>query len=182
MGRTAAGVRGITVNGEDRVIGMVCIDPSDPNASVLVISEKGMGKRTSIEDYRVQSRGGQGVKTMQVTEKTGKLVAIKSVTDADDLMITTESGVVIRTAADELRVMGRATQGVKIIRLDDKDAIADVTVVASEPEAAIVGALEGEEGVIESTSFIQDAIIIEDDVDVSDDATTTSDDTDETEA
>jgi DNA gyrase subunit A len=182
MGRTAAGVRGITVNGEDRVIGMVCIDPSDPNASVLVISEKGMGKRTSIEDYRVQSRGGQGVKTMQVTEKTGKLVAIKSVTDADDLMITTESGVVIRTAADELRVMGRATQGVKIIRLDDKDAIADVTVVASEPEAAIVAALEGEEGVIESTSFIQDAIIIEDDVDVSDDATTTSDDTDETEA
>jgi DNA gyrase subunit A len=182
MGRTAAGVRGITVNGEDRVIGMVCIDPSDPNASVLVISEKGMGKRTSIEDYRVQSRGGQGVKTMQVTEKTGKLVAIKSVTDADDLMITTESGVVIRTAADELRVMGRATQGVKIIRLDDKDAIADVTVVASEPEAAIVGALEGEEGVIESTSFIQDAIIIEDDVDVSDDATTTTDDTDETEA
>jgi DNA gyrase subunit A len=182
MGRTAAGVRGITVNGEDRVIGMVCIDPSDPNASVLVISEKGMGKRTSIEDYRVQSRGGQGVKTMQVTEKTGKLVAIKSVTDADDLMITTESGVVIRTAADELRVMGRATQGVKIIRLDDKDAIADVTVVASEPEAAIVAALEGEEGAIESTSFIQDAIIIEDDVDVSDDATTTSDDTDETEA
>jgi DNA gyrase subunit A len=182
MGRTAAGVRGITVNGEDRVIGMVCIDPSDPNASVLVISEKGMGKRTSIEDYRVQSRGGQGVKTMQVTEKTGKLVAIKSVTDADDLMITTESGVVIRTAADELRVMGRATQGVKIIRLDDKDAIADVTVVASEPEAAIVGALEGEEGAIESTSFIQDAIIIEDDVDVSDDAATTSDDTDETEA
>lgn len=182
MGRTAAGVRGITVNGEDRVIGMVCIDPSDPNASVLVISEKGMGKRTSIEDYRVQSRGGQGVKTMQVTEKTGKLVAIKSVTDADDLMITTESGVVIRTAADELRVMGRATQGVKIIRLDDKDAIADVTVVASEPEAAIVGALEGEEGAIESTSFIQDAIIIEDDVDVSDDAMTTSEDTDETEA
>jgi DNA gyrase subunit A len=145
MGRTAAGVRGMRVSekGDDRVVGMVCIDPEDQNASILVISEKGMGKRSAIDDYRVQGRGGQGVKTLQVTEKTGKLVAIKSVTDNDDLMITTTSGVTIRTAADELRVMGRATQGVKIIRLDGKNEIADVTVVASMPEVAEVVAEEG---------------------------------------
>ena len=145
MGRTAAGVRGMRVSekGDDRVVGMVCIDPEDQNASILVISEKGMGKRSAIDDYRVQGRGGQGVKTLQVTEKTGKLVAIKSVTDNDDLMITTTSGVTIRTAADELRVMGRATQGVKIIRLDGKNEIADVTVVASMPEVAEEVAEEG---------------------------------------
>lgn len=142
MGRTASGVRGITVNGDDVVVGMVCVDPEDPNASVLVISEKGMGKRSALDDYRVQGRGGQGVKTLQVTEKTGKLVAIKSVSDADDLMITTTSGVTIRTAADELRVMGRATQGVKIIRLDGGDEIADVTVVESEPDIPEVPQVE----------------------------------------
>ena len=113
---------------------MVCIDPQDKEASVLVVSEKGMGKRSAIDDYRVQTRGGLGVKTIQLTDKTGSLVAIKSVTDNDDLMITTTAGVTIRTAAAELRVMGRATQGVRIIRLDGSDQIADVTVVASEPE------------------------------------------------
>jgi DNA gyrase subunit A len=149
MGRTAAGVRGISVpdNGEDMVVGMVCVDPNDPNASVLVISEKGMGKRSALDDYRVQGRGGQGVKTLQVTDKTGKLVAIKSVTDNDDLMITTTAGITIRTAADELRVMGRATQGVKIIRLDDNDGIADVTVVASDPELDNPAVAEGEESI-----------------------------------
>lgn len=136
MGRTASGVRGIHVedNGEETVVGMVCVDPADPNASVLVISKNGLGKRSALEDYPTQGRGGKGVKTMQVTEKTGYLVAIKSVTDQDDLMITTNSGITIRTAASELRVMGRATQGVKIIRLEDQDSIADVTVVASAPE------------------------------------------------
>lgn len=134
MGRNAAGVRGITVPENNEVVGMVCIDPQDKEASVLVVSEKGMGKRSAIDDYRVQTRGGLGVKTIQLTDKTGSLVAIKSVTDNDDLMITTTAGVTIRTAAAELRVMGRATQGVRIIRLDGSDQIADVTVVASEPE------------------------------------------------
>lgn len=136
MGRTAAGVRGIQVpdSGDDSVVGMVCVDPSDATATILVISDKGMGKRSALEDYPTQGRGGKGVKTMQVTAKTGNLVAIKSVTDDDDLMVTTTSGVTIRTAASELRVMGRATQGVKVIRLDDSDEIADVTVVASAGE------------------------------------------------
>jgi DNA gyrase subunit A len=136
MGRTAAGVRGITVpaNGDDAVVGMVCVEADDPLTSILVVSEKGMGKRSALEDYRVQGRGGQGVKTLQVTAKTGRLVAIKSVTDADDLMVTTTSGITIRTAANELRVMGRATQGVKVIRLEEHDGIADVTVVASAEE------------------------------------------------
>ncbi|MBN8681062.1 MAG: DNA gyrase subunit A [Chitinophagales bacterium] len=134
MGRTAAGVRGIFVedNGEDTVVGMVCVDPKDEQTSILVVSEKGMGKRSALEDYRTQSRGGKGVKTLNITDKTGNLVAIKSVTDNDDLMITTTNGVTIRTAADELRVMGRATQGVRVIRLDDRDGIADVTVLPSE--------------------------------------------------
>jgi DNA gyrase subunit A len=133
MGRTAAGVRGITVNekGGDTVVGMVCVDPADTETSILVVSQNGMGKRSALEDYRVQSRGGKGVKTLNITPKTGHLVAIKTVTDKDDLMITTTNGITIRTAADELRVMGRATQGVKLIRLEDSDSIADVTVVAT---------------------------------------------------
>jgi len=131
MGRTAAGVRGIQVQHNDTVVGMVCIDPSDTSATILVVSEKGMGKRSALDEYRTQGRGGKGIKTMNVTNKTGHLVAIKTVTDSDDLMITTTSGVTIRTAADELRVMGRATQGVKLIRLDEGDDIADVAVVAS---------------------------------------------------
>lgn len=131
MGRTAAGVRGISVSNDDVVVGMVCIDPADATSTILVVSEKGMGKRSALEEYRTQGRGGKGIKTMNVTSKTGHLVAIKTVTDSDDLMITTTSGVTIRTAADELRVMGRATQGVKLIRLDEGDDIADVAVVAS---------------------------------------------------
>ena len=144
MGRTAAGVRGIWVDDEggDAVVGMVCIDPEDTTTSILVVSENGMGKRSALEDYRVQSRGGKGVKTINVTPKTGNLVAIKTVTDQDDLMITTTSGITIRTAADELRVMGRATQGVKLIRLEDNDSIADVTVVAAAEEPTENGAVE----------------------------------------
>lgn len=136
MGRTATGVRGVQVDEEagDTVVGMVCVDPADETTSILVISEKGLGKRSALEDYPTQGRGGKGVKTMQLTNKTGHLVAIKTVTDNDDLMITTTSGVTIRTAANDLRVMGRNTQGVKIIRLDEQDNIADVTVVASAPE------------------------------------------------
>jgi DNA gyrase subunit A len=149
MGRTAAGVRGIYVDdkGGDAVVGMVCIDPDDTTTSILVVSENGMGKRSALEDYRVQSRGGKGVKTINVTAKTGNLVGIKTVTDSDDLMITTTSGITIRTAADELRVMGRATQGVKLIRLEDGDSIADVTVVATAEEEPKMP----DEGVAEET-------------------------------
>jgi len=139
MGRTTAGVRGIEVDEaqRDEVVGMVCVDPKDTVASILVISEKGMGKRSALEDYPTQLRAGKGVKTMQVTSKTGSLVAIKRVTDEDDLMVTTTSGVTIRTGADELRVMRRATQGVRVIRLDEQDEIADVTVVKKEPEVPL---------------------------------------------
>ncbi|MEL7219945.1 MAG: DNA gyrase subunit A [Bacteroidota bacterium] len=137
MGRTAAGVRGISLSGEeDYVVGMICIDPTDEENTVMVISEKGLGKRTEFQEYRLTNRGGKGVKTMQITDKTGKLVAIKVVKDNNDLMITSKSGVVIRMRADDIRVMGRATQGVKVIRLDAKDSIADVTVVAREEESS----------------------------------------------
>ncbi len=140
MGRTAAGVRGIRVDdkGGDAVVGMVCVDPADTTTSILVVSEKGMGKRSALDEYRTQSRGGKGVKTINVTAKTGHLVAIKTVTDNNDLMITTTSGITIRTSTDELRVMGRATQGVKLIRLEESDNIADVTVVTSAEEEMLL--------------------------------------------
>ncbi|HNU43417.1 MAG TPA: DNA gyrase subunit A, partial [Cyclobacteriaceae bacterium] len=125
MGRTAAGVRAATLESEDdRVIGMVCIARADAN--LLVVSEKGYGKRSSIEDYRITRRGGKGVKTINITEKTGKLVAIKEVVDNDDLMIINKSGISIRISVNELRVMGRATQGVRLIKLNEEDAISSV--------------------------------------------------------
>jgi DNA gyrase subunit A len=130
MGRSAAGVRGIRLDGgDDHVVGMVCVDPEDELTSILVISEKGLGKRSSLEDYRVTNRGGKGVKTMKVTKKTGKMVTLKSVIPTDDLMITSKDGIIIRMNMDNLREMGRATQGVKVINLQDDDAIADVAVV-----------------------------------------------------
>jgi DNA gyrase subunit A len=125
MGRTASGVRGVTLESDaDKVIGMVCITSDDVN--LLVVSEKGYGKRSSIEDYRITRRGGKGVKTINITEKTGKLVAIKQVTDNDELMIINKSGISIRIKVEELRVMGRATQGVRLIKLNDEDAISSV--------------------------------------------------------
>ncbi|MBO3697309.1 DNA gyrase subunit A [Roseivirga sp. E12] len=125
MGRTAAGVRGVTLEGEDdRVVGMVCVAREDAN--LLVVSEKGYGKRSPIDDYRITKRGGKGVKTINITEKTGNLVAIKEVIDTDDLMIINKSGITIRISVDGLRVMGRATQGVRVIRLNDGDAISSV--------------------------------------------------------
>ena len=125
MGRTAAGVRGVTLEGDDdRVIGMVCINREDAN--LLVVSEKGYGKRSSMEDYRITKRGGKGVKTINITDKTGKLVAIKQVTDQDDLMIINKSGITIRMNVSELRIMGRATQGVRLIKLNDDDEISSV--------------------------------------------------------
>lgn len=135
MGRNAAGVKAITLGEDnDKVVGMVCVDPEDPTVTLLVVSEKGMGKRSSLEDYRVTNRGGKGVKTMNINEKTGDLIAIKSVRDDEDLMITNRSGIIIRMPLSDIRVMGRATQGVRVIKLDGNDKIADVTVVSAEPE------------------------------------------------
>lgn len=128
MGRTAAGVRGVTLSGEnDRVVGMVCVVRDD--ASLLVVSENGYGKRSSIEDYRITNRGGKGVITLQITDKTGKLVAIKEAVDTDDLILITKIGLVIRMSMSDMRVMGRATQGVRLIKLQDDDSIASVAKV-----------------------------------------------------
>ena len=125
MGRTAAGVRAVTLEGEeDRVIGMVCVNRAEAN--LLVVSEKGYGKRSLIDDYRITKRGGKGVKTINITEKTGNLVAIKEVIDSDDLMIINKSGITIRIPVEGLRVMGRATQGVKVIKLNESDEISSV--------------------------------------------------------
>ena len=143
MGRTATGVRGVTLAHEkDEVVGMISVDSSE--VSVLVVSEKGYGKRTDIDDYRITNRGGKGVKTINVTEKTGELVAIKDVTDNDDLMIINKSGIVIRIGVDTLRVMGRATQGVRLITLKENDEIASITKVAQEDEEEVD--VEGTEG------------------------------------
>ena len=125
IGRTASGVRGITRGNEnDEVIGMVCVQ--DDNEDILVISENGYGKRSKIEDYRITNRGGKGVKTINVTEKTGKLIAIKSVSDDNDLMIITQNGITIRLAVNTISVLGRATQGVRVINLRNEDRIASV--------------------------------------------------------
>jgi len=132
MGRTASGVKAISIGEDDHVIGMVCIE--DENTSILVVSEKGYGKRSDISAYRVTNRGGKGVKTLNITEKTGKLVSVKEVSDENDIMIITKSGLTIRMAVEELRVMGRATQGVKLINLRKNDDIAAITTVAKEEE------------------------------------------------
>lgn len=133
MGRTATGVRGITLaHAKDEVVGMISIN--NPEVTVLVVSENGYGKRTDIDDYRVTNRGGKGVKTINVTEKTGELVAIKDVTDIDDLMIINKSGIVIRIGVSDLRVMGRATQGVRLITFKGDDSIASIAKVEHEEE------------------------------------------------
>jgi DNA gyrase subunit A len=133
MGRGASGVRGITLaNDNDEVVGMIAVDNLDSN--ILVVSENGYGKRSDLEDYRITNRGGKGVKTINVTEKTGGLVAIKEVTDENDLMIINKSGLTIRLAVADLRVMGRATQGVKLINIKDNDSIAAVAKVAHEED------------------------------------------------
>ena len=144
MGRTAAGVRGIRLKDDkDEVIGMICIN--DLESSVLVVAENGYGKRSAVDAYRITNRGGKGVKTINVTEKTGNLIALKNVTDDEDLMVINKSGVTIRIRVDTLREMGRATQGVKIIRLKDDDSIASVAKV-SRFETEEEEPLEGEEG------------------------------------
>jgi DNA gyrase subunit A len=161
MGRTASGVRGIRLTNanvpdeadsedetdevaaapasDNRVIGMICVERGDTNHQILVVSEKGFGKRSDIEDYRITNRGGKGVKTINITEKTGKLIAIKAAGNDEDLMIINKSGIAIRTPVTAIRVAGRATQGVKLINLRGNDTIASVTQVPraeEEPEAA----------------------------------------------
>lgn len=131
MGRNASGVRGITLSGDnDEVVGMICMENN--NFDILVVSENGYGKRSKLDDYRVTNRGGKGVKTLNITEKTGQLISIDSVTDSDDLMIINRSGLIIRLGVSELRVMGRATQGVRLINLRDNDSIAAVTKVEAD--------------------------------------------------
>ena len=131
MGRSAAGVRGIRldVGKDDKVVGMLSVDPTNPDVTIFVASEKGSGKRSALDEYRITNRGGKGVKTMNVTDKTGKVVAVKAVSFYDHLMITTVEGIMIRSAVSDLRVMGRATQGVRVINLGKKDTIADVAVI-----------------------------------------------------
>jgi DNA gyrase subunit A len=142
MGRTASGVRGITLKDDsDEVIGMVTVN--DMNSEILVVAENGYGKRSSLDDYRITNRGGKGVKTLNITEKTGKLISINAVTDNDDLMIINKSGLTIRMAVEDLRVMGRATQGVKLINIKGNDSIAAVTKVMKDDVAEVVVDEEG---------------------------------------
>ncbi|MBQ8580894.1 MAG: DNA gyrase subunit A [Alistipes sp.] len=156
IGRVGAGVRGISIEDDDEVVGMIAIEPDDKK-DVLVVSENGFGKRTDLDEYRITNRGGKGVKTINVTEKTGKLVSIQAVGDDNDLMVINRSGVVIRTAVDQIRLAGRATQGVKVINLREGDSIASVVVVPKNDEGeeqtenpAIEGANEGEAVVVET--------------------------------
>lgn len=145
MGRNASGVRGVRLaHDEDELVGMVCVEEGDNN-DILVVSEKGYGKRSAVEDYRTTNRGGKGVKTLNITEKTGELASIKAVNDYDDLIIINKSGVLIRLEVKGLRVMGRATQGVKLINIKDSDSIASVTKVPAMEEEEIEE-VEGEEG------------------------------------
>lgn len=184
MGRTASGVRGITLKDEtDEVIGMVTVDKENVNdTQILVVTENGYGKRTKLVDddgedvYRITNRGGKGVKTLNITEKTGKLISISNVTDADDLMIINKSGLTIRMAIEDLRVMGRATQGVRLINLKGKDSIAAVTKVMKDDVAEVVVDEDG--NVIESAieRVKPDLEVLEDDGTADDDD---DDDTDE---
>ena len=154
MGRTATGVRGITLDedGQDEVIGMICI--KDPEKeTIMVVSENGYGKRSDIEDYRKTNRGGKGVKTLNITEKTGSLVAIKSVTDENDLMIINKSGITIRVKVSDFRIMGRATQGVKLIDLEKRnDSIGSVCKVTSQAEEEAVEGNASQEGEMDNNT------------------------------
>ena len=146
IGRVGAGVRGISIEESDEVVGMICVEP-DSKQDVLVLSENGYGKRTDLDEYRITNRGGKGVKTINVTEKTGKLISIQAVTDDNDLMIINRSGLTIRTAVSQIRLAGRATQGVRIINLRDGDAIASVMAVpAASDEEEVQSAEAAENG------------------------------------
>ena len=157
IGRVGAGVRGITLDEGDEVVGMICVEP-DSKQDILVLSENGYGKRTDLDEYRITNRGGKGVKTINVTDKTGKLVSIQAVTDENDLMIINRSGITIRTAVDGIRMAGRATQGVKVINLREGDSIASVMAVPKSEDAEEVAAVEGattEDAVAEQAVEVQ---------------------------
>ena len=174
MGRTASGVRGITLKDEtDEVIGMVTVN--DMSSEILVVAENGYGKRSSLDDYRITNRGGKGVKTLNITEKTGKLISINAVTDNDDLMIINKSGLTIRMAVEDLRVMGRATQGVKLINIKGNDSIAAVTKVMKDDVAEVLVDEDG--NVIEDTSIERVKPVLE----ILEDDGATEDDDDEDE-
>ena len=144
IGRVGAGVRGISIEENDEVVGMICVEP-DSKQDVLVLSENGYGKRTDLDEYRITNRGGKGVKTINITEKTGKLISIQAVTDDNDLMIINRSGLTIRTAVSQIRLAGRATQGVRIINLREGDAIASVMAVPAAGDEEEVQTAEGAE-------------------------------------
>ena len=133
MGRVSTGVKAVSMEDDNEVVGMIAIEP-DSKEVILVLSENGYGKRTDLEEYRITNRGGKGVKTINITEKTGQLISIKAVTDDNDLMIINRSGLTMRTSVDQIRVAGRATQGVRVINLRDGDAIASVTAVPKTDE------------------------------------------------
>lgn len=178
MGRVSTGVRGMRLDddGSDEVVGMICMHPDD-NKNVMVISENGFGKRSLLDGYRITNRGGKGVKTMNVTEKTGHVVAIKSVDDDNDLMIINKSGITLRIRVADFRVMGRATQGVRIINLDKRgDEIASVCCVDTDPEEEAVEAVENPEILPEEPA--DDSL----DTDVDDDDVIDDDDSEETSA
>ena len=159
MGRVSSGVRAISIEDDDEVIGMITIEPNSKQ-DVLVLSENGYGKRTDLEEYRITNRGGKGVKTINVTEKTGKLISIQAVTDDNDLMIINRSGLTIRTLVSQISISGRATQGVRVINLREGDAIASVTAVpkTDEEEIAAEGAVEATaEVVAEATAPAENA-------------------------
>ncbi len=163
MGRNASGVRGITLaSASDEVVGMICMENN--NFDILVVSENGYGKRSSLDDYRITNRGGKGVKTINVTDKTGQLISIDSVTDNDDLMIINRSGLIIRMAVADLRVMGRATQGVRLINLRENDSIAAVTKVEADEAVEEAKIAEHEHTILPSES-IYDTFPVEDESD-----------------
>jgi DNA gyrase subunit A len=147
-GRGAIGVAGIEVDDEqDEVIGMICVNRNDPEATVLVVSEKGFGKRTAVDEYRITNRGGKGVKTINVTDKTGKLVGILDPKEKEDLIITCKSGITLRTPVSAIKEAGRATQGVKLIRLDENDEIAAISRIDEQEAEEMAAQLEGEEAI-----------------------------------
>ncbi|MBQ4083202.1 MAG: DNA gyrase subunit A, partial [Bacteroidaceae bacterium] len=163
MGRTATGVRGMTLDedGQDEVVGMIVINDAEYE-NIMVVSEQGYGKRSDVEEYRITNRGGKGVKTLDITEKTGKLVAIKTVTDDNDLMIINKSGVVIRLKVADVRIQGRATQGVRLINLgkrnDQISSVCKVTSETEEPEVQEAEVVEGEAPVVEQSENLENSV------------------------
>ncbi len=163
MGRTATGVRGMTLDedGQDEVVGMIVINDAEYE-NIMVVSEQGYGKRSDVEEYRITNRGGKGVKTLDITEKTGKLVAIKTVTDDNDLMIINKSGVVIRLKVADVRIQGRATQGVRLINLgkrnDQISSVCKVTTETEEPEVQEAEVVEGEAPVVEQSENLENSV------------------------